>query len=363
MYRKEVLIGILLVFFACWPIGSAVAQSNNQSPEAAQMLQHAKEYMDRGDLKDAIITYRQAIKLWPDNTALYTSLSNALYLEGNYKEAEQILKTATEKKDATPLSYQLLAASQEQQQDKKTAKNTLQKGLSRFPGSGLLYNELGNEYEAEQKSILAVNAWVDGIEKAPGYPDNYYKAAQVYLASGKQLWGLLYGEQYLYMSHDTINDDTLKQQLYVGYKTFFSNIGSTELLPEMRAKVQAVYSFEDAVMQVYTQLTPVVSDGITTENLTMVRTRFLMDWFAAYGKQYPFSLFAYQNELVSSGHFDMSNEWIFGKAESYTEYETWNKFHEGDMGRYLKWQAGKPLQPVSALSYNSRNVAGFDRKK
>jgi len=351
---KNLLVGVV----GCLGSMAVFAQDSKPSPELAQMVNNAEQYMQRGNLKDAITIYRQALLLSPNKTELQAGLGQALYLDGDYEEAEKVLEHLSEQKAANEMVYRLLAASEERQHKEKNAKRTLQAGLVHFPSSGLLYSELGNEYSSEEKLAQALNAWLDGIEKAPAFADNYYRAAMLYLSSNKPLWGLLYGETFLYLVHDTTEDDNLKNLMFAGYKSLFEHIGNTSKQHKSNG------TFEDAVLATYAQLTPVVSDGISTENLTMVRTRFLMEWFATFGKKYSFSLFTYQDELIRSGHFDMASQWLFGKAESEREYAAWSAFHEGDISRYNKWQATNRLKPEPATTYNDRNMDGlFDRKK
>ena len=353
-----VIRNLLLSFLYCFcSITIIYAQDSQQSPETEQMMNNARQFLQRGNLKDAITTYKQAIVLVPGKTILYEQLGNALYLNGTFKEAEGVLQQATANADCGEESYRLLAASREQLGNKKGAKIALNKGISRFPSSGSLYNELGNEYSSEQKEEQALNAWIDGIAKAPAFADNYYKAASLYLSSNRPLWGLLYGEIFLYMAHDATEDDSLKKRMYAGYRTLFDNIGTNQ-----KQQVKNRNSFEEAVLATYSQLTPVISDGVSTENLTMVRTRFLMDWFTAYGKKYPFSLFTYQDELIRGGHFDLSNQWLFGKAESERDNAAWNLFHEGDMSRYNKWQAAHRLAPEATDAYNDKDMNGLFNK-
>lgn len=152
------------------------AQQSALSPEWEQMSRNAKEYENRGDYKNAIITYKQAIQLVPGNIVLYKELGNALYKSANYDEAEQTILPLISKKEADPACYQLLAAIQLARNETKKSKNTLQDGLTRFPSSGMLYFELGNLYYSEQKPEAALDAWLDGILKEPGYPRNYHEA-------------------------------------------------------------------------------------------------------------------------------------------------------------------------------------------
>lgn len=357
---QKLYLHTLLILFSM----PAIAQERWPSPEVEQMYAHAREYALAGDLKDAITTYKQAILLAPAKTVLYKELGRCQYLSADYSEAEHTLSGLFTSKDADAECYQLLAASQAAGQKRKEARRTLKNGISLFPASGLLYGESGKEYADENKREDALNAWLDGIEQDPAFAQNYYEAALAYLSTETVLWGLIYAEEFLDMKHDTSKDDAVKNKLYTGYRKMFDNIVANDV-PEYghtRPKPDAK-TFEDAVMKIYTALTPVVSDGITTETLTMVRTRFLMEWFSQYGNKYPFSLFSYHDDLVRSGHFDIYNEWLFGNAESRVQYDAWNQFHEGDIARFLQWQAGHAFSPAARQFYNSRDMEGLFAKK
>ncbi len=337
---------------------SVVAQQTWPSPEVAQMYRHAQEYSSLGNIKDAIIVYKQAILLAPGETILYKGFARALYAEGNFSEAEQTLNPLLAKHVADTGCYLLLAECQAAQKEMKAAKNTIKKGLLQFPGSGALYNERGKIYNADADSAAALTAWLDGIQKDPTFAENYHHAALAYLASQSIDWGLLYGEMYLDMQRDnTTGDEALKKKIFIAYKTMFDNIAAHEVTSYGKVETRGnAATFLDAVRQVYTSLTPVVSDGITTENLVMARTRFLMDWFAGYDNRYPFSLFRYMDELVKSGHFEIYNEWLFGKAENEQQYKAWDTFHEGDISRFLAWRKMHFLSPNTGDFYNDKDI-------
>jgi tetratricopeptide (TPR) repeat protein len=358
---KLCLLLVVVLFYA----GNVSAQVTWPSPELGQMYHNAQEYVAAGNFKDAVITYKQAIKLAPDIMILYRDLADALYRSGNYDDAAKVLTPLFVKQGTDDKCYKLLAQIFIAQKDVKHAILTLREGLEKFPASGDLYHEIGIAYQDENKKESALNAWLDGISKAPGFSENYFDAANIYLNSEKVFWGLVYGEMFLAMTHDTAHDDELKNGIFKAYKTMFDDVVKDEV-PEFGkpSEPSTVSTFEGAVKKIFLLLTPVVSDGITTENLTMVRTRFLMEWEREYNKKYPCSLFSYQDKIIRSGHFDMYNEWLFGKAESATEYKAWNEFHEGDMMRFLQWKNTNEFTPAANEFYNDKDVNGlFDKKK
>jgi len=359
-FIKKLFLQLLLSF--CFT--TLFAQEQWPSPEVEQMNRNAKQYMAAGNFQDAVTTYKQAIKVAPGIITLYRELGNALYLAGKYEEAEQVLTPLLANANVDVQCYIMLAEVEAADQHLKQAIRILNKGLEKFPASGNLYRQTGVVYDLENEHEEALNAWLNGIGKDPAFAPNYFYAANTYLDSKKVIWGIIYGETFLSMVHDTLRDDEIKGKLFKGYKILFDNLVQDDVPKYGESRKQpAVSDFEDAVMKVYAALTPVVSDGITTENLAMVRTRFLMQWGSEYGKKYPSSLFSYQDRVIRSGHFDMYNEWIFGRAESATEYKAWNEFHEGDMRRFLEWKNNNQLAPAINEFYNERDMRGMFGKK
>ena len=352
---------IFILFILLYTAYNVSAQDSWPSPEVAQMYRHAQDYVAMGNYADAIVTYKQVIILAPGKFILYEGLGKAQYLSGSYKEAEETLQPYIGDHEADEAFYDMLGASRAAQNDGKGAKAVLKKGLEHFPASGLLYYDMGHLYELEKKKEEAITAWVEGISNAPAYAQNYYAAARAYMNGDDVLQGLLYGEIYLDITQDTTGVDSLKEMLFAGYKTMFDDIASrsTTALGETSPVIN---SFADAVEQTYVSLTPVVSDGITTENLTMVRTRFIMEWMDKYAGKYPYSLFTYQDYLIRNGLFDIYNEWLFGKAESTTEYNAWNQFHPGEMDIWLEKKREHPLKPLSSDVYDSRDIGGKRKK-
>ena len=60
------------------------------------------------------------------------------------------------------------------------------------------------------------------------------------------------------------------------------------------------------------------SQGINTEILTMIRTRFILDWSNNYKTVFPYRLFEYHQQLLQEGMFEAYNQWVFGSSESLT---------------------------------------------
>jgi hypothetical protein len=78
--------------------------------------------------------------------------------------------------------------------------------------------------------------------------------------------------------------------------------------------------------------------GLTPETLTMIRTRFILDWFNTYAAKYPFKLFDYQRQLLSEGMFEAYNQWLFGPVDNLASYDNWTRTHAEEYNEFSAFQ-------------------------
>jgi tetratricopeptide (TPR) repeat protein len=355
MYRNICLILLLL----CSWSGSR-AQIVWPSPEVAQMYQHARGLMTAGSLNQAIVAYQQIVPLAPGVMEVYRDLGRLYYLTGAYDEANKTLSSVIAADAADRETYQIAAASWAAQKEYKKARSVLEQGISRFPEAGILYHELGRQYDDRNEPEQALAAWLNGIQADPSYYVNYYEAARSYMAAGRVIWAILYAETFLTREHQTPRAQETRKMLLAAYKRLYRT-------PRLNAAPQygkgagtvPPKSFEEAVEQTFLKLAPIVSDGFSTENLIMLRTRFIIAWTQTYARQYPFSLFSWHERLLQEGYFDAYNQWLLGKVENAQVYDAWNSFHKGAVERMLAWTEQYPYRPVTGEFYNDKKVKGL----
>jgi hypothetical protein len=164
------------------------------------------------------------------------------------------------------------------------------------------------------------------------------------------VWAIIYGEIFVNLERLTPRSGETRKLLLAAYKRFYA---TPDVTAEKRpGKESPAGSFEDAVTRTLLKLSPVVADGITTENLTMLRARFSMDWRASWAASYPFTLFWMYDELLRAGHFDAYNQWLFGRAENPAQYDAWIKFHPDAVPAFEAWYRQHPLQPTASDAYS-----------
>lgn len=330
------------------------AQVSWPSPEAEQVYQQGRDYLSKGAVRQAVVTYKQALQLAPDVPLVRRDLGQAYYLSGNYKDAIAMLEPLIDNGQADENVYQIAAASLAANDEQKKAKNLLRRGIDRSARKGLLYHELGLIYEQEKDRETALKTWLEGIEKDPGYHVNYYEATRQYMYTTQMIWAIVYGEAFINMERQTPRSNEVRKMLLAAYKRFF-------FMPDEKEKKKKIAegsagTFEDAVSEVLNRQFPAVADGITTENLIMLRTRFIMDWNQDYAVRFPYAVFAYQDALLRDGQYDAYNQFLYAKAENAQQLASWNQFHPEAMSSFEAWAQAHPLKSYGGGFYNPKKT-------
>lgn len=316
--------------------------------------------MMQGDLKQAIITYKQAIQLAPEKMVLYRDLAQAYYLTSDYDAAQTTLEPIIKSGEADEQAYNTSVGCYVAKNEPKKARILLQDALKRYPHSGLLYNQQAKIQEQEGDNEAALTSWLTGIEQDPGYHINYYEAARMYMGTNKPIWAVIYAEIFLNIEQHTPRADETKDMLLGAYMRMFSHMADNAL-PKYKgaAATTTIQGFEDAVYSTYLKLSPVISDGISAENLIMLRTRFMMEWNKSYAQRYPFSMYTRLDDMLRNGYFDIYNQWVFGNIDNPQQFDAWTKFHPEAMEKIEQWLNGHPYRPGAGDFYNSKAVKGI----
>lgn len=338
-------------------------QTNWPTPEVEQMYKEARELFSQGNIKQAIVRYQQAIQISPEILILHRDLGKAYYMAGDYENALNTLEPIVKSGQADDQTFQAMSASLQASGETKKAKNILQKGIEQYPHSGLLYHEMGKIHEENNETVYALETWLDGIKNDPGYHVNYYEAARTYMNSSKPVWAVIYGEIFINIEQQTPRANETRVMLLEAYKRIFNSLSTGDIPKFGGKKTDKAANFEEAVYSVLIKLSPVMSDGITTENLTMLRTRFIMDWNQQYGSQFPFSLFQRQEDMIRNGYFDIYNQWVFGKAENGQLFNSWVNFHPEAMPAFQAWLDANAYKPEETDYYNNKSIDDIFIKK
>ncbi len=322
------------------------------NPEVEQLYRSAQASLAAGAYKQAIASYQQALIAAPGQMVVRRDLAQAFLLSGSPLRAQAILDPLIDNGEADASTYAIAATAQTALREDKKARKLLDKGIEKYPNSGFLYHEKGKYYENTGDMWSALKQWTAGIGVDPAYHLNYYEAARGYMQTTTPVWAIIYGEIFINLERPTPRSAETRKLLLSAYKRFYATPDVFGGQAAMKS-LPPVHTFEDAVTQTLMKLSPVLADGVTTENLTMLRTRFSMDWTNNFADKYPFTLFRMFDELLREGHFDAYNQWVFGRVENGSQYEAWLKFHPEAMPEYEAFYRKRPLLPTASDAYNT----------
>lgn len=328
------------------------------SPEAEQIYEQGMQRLGQGNAVEAAAIFQKIAPMESGNLKVKKSLAQAYQLSGDHTNALVVLNPLISTGQADPEVYRIAAMAQNGLKDSKKALKTIGTGIERFPNSGLLYYEQGMLYKSDRKFEEALKSWLEGISRDPEYRMNYQEAAIAYVQSEQPVWAILYGEVFVNKEPNTPRGNEMRILLLDAYqKLFFTpakQAGGNPLL------ARNPKNFREAVEKTYLNLFFVVSDGINTENLTMLRTRFIISWTDNFAAQYPFSLFQFQEGLIKNGYFDAYNQWLMGKAENPQQFSSWESSFGKELKELERFRATNPLKMQLSDGYNDqRNFKGF----
>lgn len=332
---KKILSAILLMLFM-------MATYAQQSPGEA-----AKKFIRQGDYANAILVLNRAIENDGGNLELQKDLAFAYYLQRDYGKALATIRPVTENRSGDIQSFQIQGMIYEAMDDRRGAERTYKAGIKRYRSSGALYNEYGELAWSNTNYMQAVEHWLKGIQNEPNYPGNYYNAAKYYYMSPDKVWGLIYGEIFINLESFSKRTPEIKTLLLEGYKKLFSE---TDMTKEQDMK----NDFVEAYLQTMKSQSAVVAQGINPDALSVLRTRFILEWFPRHSAKIPFRLFEYHRQLARSGLFEAYNQWIFGAAHNLSSFQQWTVTHPDEYKRFNEFQKSRVFKLPDGQYYNRK---------
>ncbi len=322
---KKYLAASCYFFFVC--IASSFCQ------DIKQLQETAKTFMFQGDYSNAILVLNRARQVQPDNLEVIKDLAYNYYLQREYSNALEIIKPVLDRDDVDDQCYQIAGNIYQGLEQYKDCEKVYKKGLKKFPASGALYSEYGQLLWSQQ-DYGAIKQWEKGIETDPDYSMNYYNATRFYYLSTDKVWSIIYAEIFINMEPLGRNTPEIKNILLESYKKLFSD---ADLMKNNKDKNK----FSEAFLKCMSKQSSITALGLNPESLTMIRTRFVLDWFRDYSDKFPFRLFELHRQLLQEGMFDAYNQWIFGATQNLPAYQNWTTTHSADYNEFLRFQKSR----------------------
>ncbi|MBC7451145.1 MAG: hypothetical protein H7259_06620 [Cytophagales bacterium] len=317
-------------------------------PEGAKTLHEtAKTFMRSGDFDNAIIVLSRGFVQDPKKLEMNKDLVLSYFFKRDYVKALDGVKTLIDRDDADVVTYQIAGNVYKALEEAKECEKLYKKALKKFPKSGSLYSEYGELLWA-LKDFSAIEQWETGIKTDPGFSGNYYNAALFYFYAKDKVWSLIYGEIFVNMESFGERGAAMKQLLLQGYKE------KLFVDPDiMKGEEKNKSEFAKTFLLGMAKQASVANKGVTTEALTMIRTRFILDWYANNAAKYPFRLFDYQRQLLTEGMFDAYNQWLFGPSENLAAYDNWTKVHAEEYNGFNAFQRSRIFKMPPGQYYQS----------
>ena len=160
---------------------------------------------------------------------------------------------------------------------------------------------------------------------------------------------MIYGEIFINMESLSQRGAAMKELLLKSYKE------KLFVTPDlMKGEENNKNAFAKAFLETMNKQSSLVSKGVTTATLTMLRARFILDWYETYAAKFPLRLFDYQQQLLREGMFDAYNQWLFGTVENLTAYDSWTKSHAEEYKGFVAFQKSRVFRVPPGQYYQSK---------
>jgi tetratricopeptide (TPR) repeat protein len=311
--------------------------------DATELQETAKTFIKQGDYGNAILVLTKALQLQPSNVDIGKDLAVSYLIQKDNDKALEVLRPFIDNDIADDQAFQLAGNIYKSKNDAKEAEKVYRKGLKKFPESGALYNEFG-EMLWMKNDKTAITEWEKGIEMDPQYSGNYFNAANYYFANNDYLWSAIYAEIFINIDPVTGKTPIAKNLLLEDYKKLFTG----EYLRTYKAR----NDFEKALLDGFKKQSSISNAGITPETMTMIRTRFILDWEANYAAKFPFKLFELHTGFLEAGLFDAYNQWLLGPTQNLAAYQNWTGTHHAEYEEFNNLQKNKLFKQPKGQYYH-----------
>lgn len=331
---------ILLIAVFLFAHASLFAQQNVQ-----QLRETAISFQRQGDYSNTMMVLSKALELEPNSLLLNKDVAFTYYLGGDFKRAAERILPLTDREDADVQVFQIAGNIYRALEENKNCEKIYKKGLKKFSDSGPLYSEYGELLWEMKRPPEAIAQWEAGINLDPSYSGNYYHAAKFYYAAADKARSLVYGEIFVNLESYSARTAEIKILLLESYKRIFMTNDPKQFF------IKPATAFEKLFMEVMERQSALALRGITTENLLIIRSRFVLDWFQLSGGKYPHQLFDHMQYLMREGLFEAYNQWLFGPASDPNGFQLWINNNKEAYGKYSTYQQNKLFRMPSGQHY------------
>lgn len=177
-------------------------------------------------------------------------------------------------------------------------------------------------------------------------PESYELLATSFGNTTEKVWAVIYGEVYCNLSSDADRISHVGSLVYRWYEGSLSRQGNglSANLTENAQSTQKQVPFESLFEQAYLMGAVGVKGDfppLSIQRLTDIRKNQLSLW--SQRKLPETGLVRWQEAILSAGHFDAYNYWLFRGARA-EEFNEWVKGHQAQFLAWLDWQSKNKFQ-------------------
>jgi len=330
---------LIIYFLLIFSLPLYAQQSVQQLRETAISFQRQQDY------SNAMMVLSKALELEPQNLTLNKDIAFTYYLGGDLKRAAEWVEPLTDRDDADVQVFQIAGNIYTALEEYKTCEKVYKKGLKKYPDSGPLFSEYGELLWELKKPSDAITQWEAGINLDPSYSGNYYHAAKFYYAAADKARSLVYGEIFVNLESYSVRTAEIKILLLESYKRIF--MGNDP----KHSYIKPTTPFEKLFLEVMERQSALALRGITTENLLIIRSRFVLDWFNMSSGKFPHQLMEHMQYLMREGMFEAYNQWVFGPGSDPNGFQLWINTNKEQYGKYVDYQRNKLFRMPAQQNY------------
>lgn len=353
----------LFIFsFIFFFVSSALAQKDELKAE--KYADKAVVSMQNDKPKKASRQLRKAIKFNSTFIPYYYRLAYAYHIDEEYQESIDILNHIIDKDEDNEMVYELLGENYIELDNIDKAFSSYVKGIKKFPNEGVLYEEIGKLEMLKESYLSALEHFENGILMAPNYPGNYYWASKIYCNSTEEVWGLIYGEMFINLERNTNRTEevsallynTLKREIKINKDSAISISicqDQNRVIDENDTLVKP--SFGKSIVELNLLKSLVDLDEVSLRTIDKMRENFVAHYFKNPSEDYPnHRLFEFHKELISHGHFEAYNYWLYMMGDVET-FKQWEKDNKSQWIHFLDWFKENSLEVNDSKTFHRLN--------